>query len=46
MGVRYVSLSIQAFQRALFSFFFAAAAACPDNKSFPTAPSGNLVIPA
>lgn len=26
--------------------FFAAAAARPDNKSFPTAPSGNLVIPA
>lgn len=42
VGVRYVSLSIQALQRALF----AAAAARPDNKSFPTAPSGNLIIPA
>lgn len=41
VGVRYVSLSIRALQHALF----AAAAACPDNKSFPTAPSGNLVIP-
>lgn len=42
VGVRYVCLSIPALQHALF----AAAAACPDNKSFPTAPSGNLVIPA
>lgn len=42
VGVRYVCLSIPALQQA----FFAAAAACPDNKSFPTAPSGNLVIPA
>lgn len=42
VGVRYVSLSIQALQHALS----AAAAARPDNKSFPTAPSGNLVIPA
>lgn len=42
VGVRYVCLSIPALQHALF----VAAAALPDNKSFPTAPSGNLVSPA